>query len=503
MATFLDRWVGGRKDFQGDDAGDTSREHSFWHTDRRGDALTPGNYNFGPYIIPDVPVGNIEQIPNNFLAYTERLFRDCPAVFAVTDFRARVLSEARFLWRAYVKGRPGDLFSTPALAIFERPWLGGTTSALIAQMELDATIAGNSYHTLCDDAGRLGRAASGNPGCHIVRMRPDYVTIVVESDSGNPNDLDRRILAYVYYPRSPTLSGNVSTPVFLLPDEVSHYAPIPDPVANYRGMSWLTPCVRDVQGDLAMAEHKLSYFRNGTSPKLVASLSPDIPVEEFRKFVAAFKEQHQGVHNAYKTLFLGGGADLTVAGANLQQVDFALVQGLGEVRIAAAAGVPVAIAGLSAGLGGSSLNAGNINSLKRLCSDATLRPLWRAMAGALENLTFSIPGDSASQGGGAQLWYDDRDVAFLREDAMDDATTKSTQATTIRTLVDGGFEPDSIVLAMSNNDWSLLRHSGLYSVQLQPPGVGTNPHPAIEPGDLPTDPATPPAPVPAPAPAAP
>ena len=73
---------------------------------------------------------------------------------------------------------------------------------------------------------------------------------------------------------------------------------------------------------------------------------------------------------------------------------------------------------------------------------------------------------------GAHLWYDERDVAFLREDMTDRANIQAMEAQTIRTLGDGGWNMDSIKSALLASDWSLLSHSGLVPVQLQAPGSG-------------------------------
>ncbi len=72
---------------------------------------------------------------------------------------------------------------------------------------------------------------------------------------------------------------------------------------------------------------------------------------------------------------------------------------------------------------------------------------------------------------GTRLWYDSRDVPFLREDEKDAAEIKATEATTISTLIDGGFEPGSVVKAVTASDYGLLVHTGLVSVQLQVPGA--------------------------------
>src|ERR1044072_9282454 len=96
--------------------------------------------------------------------------------------------------------------------------------------------------------------------------------------------------------------------------------------------------------------------------------------------------RHKGTDNAYKTLYTGGGADVTVIGADMRQMDFKVTQGAGESRMAAAGGVHPSIVGLSEGLQGSSLNAGNFGAPRRLVADATMRPLWRNEAGSLEVL---------------------------------------------------------------------------------------------------------------------
>ena len=56
----------------------------------------------------------------------------------------------------------------------------------------------------------------------------------------------------------------------------------------------------------------------------------------------------------------------------------------------------------------------------------------------------------------------------------------SSDASTIQTLVNSGWKPDSVRDAVLAEDWSLLEHSGLLSVQLQPP-----PDPNATPADLP------------------
>jgi hypothetical protein len=72
---------------------------------------------------------------------------------------------------------------------------------------------------------------------------------------------------------------------------------------------------------------------------------------------------------------------------------------------------------------------------------------------------------------GSRLWYDPRHIAFLKEDAKDAAVILQTRVTTITTLIREGFTPESAIKAVDADDLTLLRHSGLVSVQLQSPGA--------------------------------
>lgn len=386
-----------------------------------------------------------------FVSYIDALLKANGVVSAIELFRISVLAEARFLYQRFVNGRPGDLFSLPNLDILERPWPGGTTGDLIARMELDAFGAGNSYNTIVGD--------------EVVRLRPDWTQILLtERYDGLGQQVGYRKLGYAYTEDGPN-SGNEAA---LFPaNAVSHYAPFPDPLSPFRGMSWVTAVVREIVADGQMTTHKSSFLNNAATPNMIVKADAGMNIEKFKEFKALFLEEHEGAENAYKTLFLGGGADATLVGSSMQEMDFKSVQGAGETRIAAASGIHPVVLGLSEGMQGSSLNAGNYAAAKRKTSDAALRPAWRNMAGSLETI---VPAPT-----GARLWYDDRDVPFLLDDIQDRANVQQTAAITIRNLVDAGYEPESVVAAVMNEDMTLLVHSGLFSVQLQEAGTPQTP----------------------------
>ncbi len=397
------------------------------------------------------PSPDKEGPPSGFIQLVDRMFRANPVVFACESKRLSVFSDIRFYFRAYEKGgRPGKLFTKPELDILENPWPRGQTGDLLTHMLLCADLGGNAY---------VVRALDQPDRLRV--LRPDWVTIVMGDRRGRPvlsaGQLDAEIIGFIYDPKD-----GLTEPETLLADEVAHWAPIPDPLARFRGMSWLTPVIREVQADQAATAHKLTFFENGATPQTVVSFDPTVTEEQFARFVSAFDAQHAGWRNAYKTLYLGGGADVKTVGSNLQQLDFSNTQGKGETRIAAAAGIHPVLVPLSEGLAGSSLNAGNFAAARRATADMTFRPLWRGVAGCLESIV--PPPDQRSH-----LWYDDRDVAFLREDIKDLADIRVADATAMEMLIRAGYTADSVREAVIADDFSLLEHTGLYSVQLIPP----------------------------------
>lgn len=408
--------------------------------------------------------GPVDEISSDFAGFVHAAYRFNGVVFACMLARLRLFSEARFQFRQIRSGRPGTMFGTKDLQILETPWPNGTTGDLLTRMMQDADLAGSAYiarpgRTRDPRTGRILQSGSNT----LRRLRPDWVTIVGGSIYDPDADLslpDADVLGYLYHPGGPRSNHD---PIAFGVDEVAHFAPIPDPMAKWIGMSWLTPILREVQADTAAMTHKLKFFEQGATPNMVVAMDPSLNKEKFDNWVKAFKEGHEGVVNAYKTLFLGGGATAMVTGSNMRQIDFAATQGHGETRIASAAGVPPIIVGLSEGLAAATYS--NYGQARRAYADGTMRPLWRNCAGSLATL-IDVPKAS-------ELWYDDRDISFLQEDQKDAAAIQGERATTMHTLVTAGFTPASVVQFIASDDLTVLEHSGMYSVQLQPAGTVT------------------------------
>jgi phage portal protein BeeE len=404
--------------------------------------------------------GQKQEEPDGSYRSFVRAFETNGVLFALIAARLRLFTQIRFQWRRVHLGTPGALFGTAALSILERPSPNWNTADLLARMLLDVDLSGNFY----------GVRRAGN---RISRLEPDWVSIVLNAPA---EDIDAQVQGYIYHPGG---RGSGKEPEALDVSEVAHFVDFPDPLARYRGMSWITPLVRELMADSAMIQHKNAYFENGATPNLLIKRSDTqgMSKEEWQAWVKLMEAGHSGARNAGRTLYLNEGADAKVLGSNLKELDYALTQGHGETRMASAAGVPPIVAGLSEGLAAATYS--NYGQARRAFADLTMRALWGNAAQSLEVI---VPAPK-----GAELWFDD-DIPFLAEDAKDAAEIQQKKAETIVKFVNVGFTRKSAVAAVDADDRTLLEPDpDFVSVQVQP---GASP--LLLPSGQPADTAEPP-----------
>lgn len=389
---------------------------------------------------------NAEKVIPGFEQFAALAYGGNPVVFGITNRRMQLFSEATFKWRRLSDKK---LFGDASLAKLETPWPNGSTGELLSRMEQDATLAGNSFIRDC--------------GTRLERLRPDLVTIVSVIDTDEFGNQVRTVIGYIYDPTSIDPDRSVE---YYPVDQVSHWSPIPDPLANFRGMSWLTPVLREVNADTAMTEHRDAYFRNAATPNLILKYATKLTPEQKADIAASAAARHGGPANAFRTMVLDAGADPMVVGSNLNEAALDTVQAAGENRIAVAGGVSAIVVGLKEGLAASTL--ANYDAAVRFTVDWTFRPNWRTCCAALEKIVPPPPG--------SQLWFDTSDIAALQAGEQEKATTFATDMTTLNAAVQAGWNPEAAKTALMARDPSLLTHSGLYSVQLQPAG-NTQPAP--------------------------
>ena len=365
----------------------------------------------------------------DFRSYVKDGYKRNGIIFACVLVRMMLLSEVEFAYQDLTTRR---LSRNPTLSILRKPWPNGTTGDLVSRAEQDGSLAGNSYDYL---------AAPDR----IQRLRPDWVSIVGTDDG-------RDLLGYIYEPPG-------GRQRLILPEEMAHWSPIPDPEAAFRGMSWLQPVAVEILADTEMTRHKRAFLANAATPNLIVKLEGRPQPEVKEAILATLALKHTRPENAYRTLLLEGGADVQVVGRDLRQLEFAVTQSAGENRIASAAGVPSIVAGFKEGLQAATYS--NFTQAMRRFGDLTARPLWRGLASTFEPLV--------SVAEGSRLWFDTSEIAALRQDETDQAEIQKQQSSTITSYVRDGFTPESAVDAVLTDDVSKLVHTGLTSVQLQAP----------------------------------
>ena len=391
-----------------------------------------------------VPVRRIEQA---YPAYADRGYLGNVVVFACIAERRRVFSDIEFRWQRQTDKK---LFGTEALGILERPWPGGTTQDLLDRMMVHNDLGGNSY---------VHRATLPRTGDTVLQpLRPDWVTLVLDP-------LRAEVVAYLYWE-----GGQHSgvDPQVIPADEVAHFFTHPDPLHPWKGVSWLTPALHEIEADQQGVRYQQKFYTNAATPSLLVKTEKIIQNDETRKqLLAQFERLYSGVDNAFKTLILDDGADATPLGFNFEQSQFVQSQAQTENRIINASGVPPVLIGGVLGLGASTYS----NYAQSSKSFATkMRPMWRSASGSLEQIVTLPPARRGDEDQNVRLWYDDSNNAAMRADARDEAEILGLKTRAIRQLLDAGFDAATAVNAVNGNDLDLLEHTGLFSVQLQPPG---------------------------------
>jgi HK97 family phage portal protein len=366
-------------------------------------------------------------------------FLASPVVFAVIQARQKVFSEVRFVWR---RTGTDDTWTSPGLRLLRTPWPGGTTTELLSRMELDASLSGNAY---------VVRASLVGGPDQLQVLPPDRVQ--VESDG-------RVKTGFLYWPDG---VGN-GKPVPLLLQDVAHWAPVPHPHRNWVGAAWVDAVLPEIRNDIRMTQHQTKFFSNAATPNAFVKVEGTMTPEAKELLRGQLERRYSGVANAYKTLVMDQGADFKVVGADMMQMDFVNVQKSVEGRISSAGGVPPIVVAFKAGLDAATYS--NYAMAMRAFADHTIRPAWNSVAAAL--------GQVVRAPNGSELWFNDSQVAALRQDAKDVAEIKKIEATTIESYIRSGYTAETAIDAVMTGDLSRLEHTGLTSVQLLPPGEGVD-----------------------------
>ena len=354
-------------------------------------------------------------------------------VFACIVARMALLSQARFLFQSTADKH---VFTDQRLSILEYPWPGATTAELFARMEHDVCTAGNSF------IRKVNPADGSDP--LLLQMRPDCVTIVSEEKR---DDMGRIYKQPIGYSEDLVPLGITDRePQFYSTAEVAHFSPVPLGAGHFRGETWLTSVLREVGADIALTQYKTTHVARGAMPGLVLKYSQKLSQPSVDRLKARFAAMYSGPENAGRTLILDEGADVTVAGSTLEQLQYTAVQAAGETRIIAAAQVPAEIIGIE----GARAASGNYELAIRRFADLWARWEWQGACASLQHL---LPGVQAP----ARLWYDVSEIAALREGELARGQTTLVKAQAVSAFVAAGYTRESAITAADSGDLSQLQ----------------------------------------------
>src|SRR5712691_7573005 len=173
------------------------------------------------------------------------------------------------------------------------------------------------------------------------------------------------------------------------------------------------------------------------------------------------RARYSGPGNAFKTLVLDQGADVTVIGNSLLQMDFSGVSAAGAERILAAALVPGVLVGLEPLRGA---GRGYQESMQKF-ANIWARPTWRSACGALKKLVPGLPS-------GARLWFDTSDIAALQDGELERGQAALVRGQALLTCRQAGYTRESAVSFVQSGDVSQLRPDPAAAV----PGAGAVQH---------------------------
>lgn len=417
----IDRWI---------------RRDGYWE----GMATTGASVLTTSYGSPDR-----EAILPTLAAWAQRAHGTSAVVFSAILARISLFSEARLQLQAL---DDKHLFGNTSLSILEHPWPDGTTGELLARMELDASLTGNAYIWRVPGEDRL------------VRLRPDWTTIISEIVRVDGGGQYRSKVGYWVEP--PKSAFGQGTGQFYPADEVAHWVPYSqhDPCADFRGMSWLTPVAREIASDDGLTGYKIKYLENSASPNLLIRYAQKLHPGTIDAVRERMHARYGGVANAFKTLVLDQGADITVIGNSLQQMDFSNVSAAGEQRILSASMVPGVIVGLEPLRGA---GRGYQESMQKL-ANLYARPQWRSACGALSKLVDPPAGN--------RLWYDTTEIAALQDGELERGQAALVRGQALLTCRQAGYTRDSAVAFVNSGDVTRL----VMDAAAAPPGTGNVQH---------------------------
>jgi HK97 family phage portal protein len=315
-------------------------------------------------------------------------------------------------WKLYRKAASGnkedrvEVMVHPALSILNKPTQFSTRQDLFEASQQHVELAGESYWVLERSAGGIVKG--------IWLARPDRMTVVKSKTEF--------LLGYQYL--------NPDGSMRPLEKEDVMQIKTPDPVDPYRGISPVAALMGTIDSE-SYAEHfQKNFFRNGAKPGGVIRTNVSMGDEQWKKMIARWREQHQGVENANRIAFMEQGEFIDLKYTHDDMQFFELRQFSAE-QIMQAFGLSKAMLGVV-----DDVNRANNEAQDASFAKYKLKPRLERFKEALNNEylpQFAQMGLTS----GYEFDYDDIDV----EDTDRVASERDYNLKAVETLIGLGFDP--------------------------------------------------------------
>lgn len=204
----------------------------------------------------------------------------------------------------------------PANRWLDNPWTfcgGGSFQQLLVLTQAWLDLCGEAFWLVDRDTDALMAAPRG-----VIPIPPHMCVPVIEPAG------DRDVVIWF----------DLTLPGTHIPERVPA-----SEMVWFRDPSWLDPCGRgegiaqclndEINQDEAAAKYNNAFFRNGATPHTIVSVTPSgsqkVTPEQLRALKNEWKGRHEGVLNAFRTLFIG--AETKVTPFSQGQRDMQFIEG--------------------------------------------------------------------------------------------------------------------------------------------------------------------------------
>lgn len=201
--------------------------------------------------------------------------------------------------------------------------------------------------------------------------------------------------------------------------DVVHLKWAVDPRQPVKGIGPLKACARAVDADNEMLRYEYALLTNDAVARTIISLAEPITATGMRELKERFERQYGGENRGGVAVIEGAEATITRVGANLQELAVEALHDIPESRIAAAFGVPAAMAGLNVGIKRPTALGSSNDELVAGFVARRVVPMWRRVAAQFEAQMLPEWGEAP----GLSVEFDTSHVQALQEDEQGLITT--------------------------------------------------------------------------------